>query len=280
MTKVQKAGKVGIEMIGPVKAKALLKVTAPNQRNIIPSSVRDMAREMSDGKWILSGDSITIEDGKLVNGQNRLNAVIKSGTEQPFVVLYLDGSSHVINVLDCGNKRTIPQVLHMNGKTNTYLRARICHWVEGYRNHIRDNKTRNVDRFDDGLTRQDKIEWDAVHDEEIVTAISKVMSLVRRNCSIVSPFIGSALHVLIRNHDGLEKANDFVEKLYSNDPELRGLYAELSKLWANDKKGNKTYYPDRMALCIDAYNMWKINHVVMPNSVKLIQKPTPFPKFV
>lgn len=93
------------EWIGPDKAKKYL------ERNISNRPLRQMrvemyAETMLRGLWKMTYEAIAFdEDGNLLNGQHRLNAVILSGTEQQFFVVR-GALRETYDVIDGGAKRS------------------------------------------------------------------------------------------------------------------------------------------------------------------------------
>ena len=81
--------KVKIVMIGPKEAEVLLDHNDTYNRDLKRKSYRKYARYMNSDEFMLSNDALTFdEDGILINGQNRLQAVIESGRTVPFIVVY------------------------------------------------------------------------------------------------------------------------------------------------------------------------------------------------
>lgn len=90
-------------------------------RNIRPRVVDMYARDMVRGNWLITGESIKISStGKLLDGQHRLSAVIKSGcTIDMLVVTELDESSQ--SVMDTPLRRQTGDMLHMRGEVSGTL---------------------------------------------------------------------------------------------------------------------------------------------------------------
>lgn len=110
--------KAELRTITPAYAEELLKKNTHN-RKINQSHVEFLTREMREGRWKLNGDTISINSDRLLNGQHRLNAVIKSGiTIQCIVVEGLP--SDVFDTIDCGSKRSAADVLSIRGEVNTH----------------------------------------------------------------------------------------------------------------------------------------------------------------
>lgn len=77
-----------IETIDPSLAKVLLEANVRN-RPISAPHVKSLARDMMAGKWRLTHQGIALDrDGRLVDGQHRLNAIVESQTVQKMVVTY------------------------------------------------------------------------------------------------------------------------------------------------------------------------------------------------
>lgn len=77
-----------------------------NVRNVIPSLVDRLARDMAAGRWKATHQGIAFdEDGRLVDGQHRIRAVIKSGVTVKIMVFRGITADQNLAV-DCGAKRS------------------------------------------------------------------------------------------------------------------------------------------------------------------------------
>jgi hypothetical protein len=72
--------------ISPAIAAQLLTKNFSTNRKLSPSAIARYASEMVKGEWGVGAGISFSEDGYLVDGQHRLNAVIKAGVEVPFLV--------------------------------------------------------------------------------------------------------------------------------------------------------------------------------------------------
>lgn len=81
------------------------------------------ARDMSAGNWQMTGEPIKFAtDGTLLDGQNRLSAVVESGCTVPLLVVRgLDPAAQT--VMDTGAKRSSSDALALLGHRNTALLA-------------------------------------------------------------------------------------------------------------------------------------------------------------
>lgn len=100
--------------VTPDVAKRLLGINYDKQRNIQPGRVDVYSRDMANGNWNpLASDTIQISsDGKVVNGQHRLLAVIKSGVTIPMKVEFGGGSAEgLFDYVDNTMARTAGQLV-------------------------------------------------------------------------------------------------------------------------------------------------------------------------
>ena len=74
---------------------------------------------MVKGLWVLSNDVILItSDGKLINGQHRLMAIIKSNTAQKFLVMH-NAKEESFKFLDTGKPRSLNDYVRSYGLENS-----------------------------------------------------------------------------------------------------------------------------------------------------------------
>ena len=111
----QQREKVEIKIITPEFAERLLERNTSN-RNLRRDHVNTLARDMIEGAWRLNNDAICIaHDGTLLNGQHRLNAIIKA--DKPIKMLVAEGfSPETYKVLDGGAKRSVADQLHITNE--------------------------------------------------------------------------------------------------------------------------------------------------------------------
>jgi hypothetical protein len=103
-----------LEVIGPDEAKQLLDGQGP-QRSIRPHKIKQFTDDMREGRWLFNGAPIVKDrNDRMRDGQNRMHAIINSGTTQTFVVLN-NASEHTIATIDTGTGRTFTDVTRMQG---------------------------------------------------------------------------------------------------------------------------------------------------------------------
>lgn len=106
--------KIEKRTIGPAEAKKLLEKNNIN-RPLSDRFVNSYYQQMLAGEWLETGDTIKIAgDGTLLDGQHRLNAVIKYGKPRVFqVATGVDPNSFL--VLDTGKARSAADVATIQG---------------------------------------------------------------------------------------------------------------------------------------------------------------------
>jgi hypothetical protein len=112
---------IEIEEITPQKAAEYLKLNRSN-RKLVESRVLFYMEQMARGLWKLTGDSIKFNGQNLIDGQHRLQAVVRSGVTIMCVVVR-NLTRDVFDVLDTGRSRQAGDVLSGYGYPNVYLLA-------------------------------------------------------------------------------------------------------------------------------------------------------------
>jgi hypothetical protein len=105
--------KTSVEYVTPALAQHYLDNNASFQRKVRQGTVRTYAEAMKRGEWKLTHQGIAIDvNGKTVDGQHRLLAVVMSGVTVPMTVV-TGVAGDVFSVLDIGQKRDIADLLHI-----------------------------------------------------------------------------------------------------------------------------------------------------------------------
>lgn len=105
------------EIVTPDKAKALLASMA-NDRPFSKNTAANYTEVMRRGEWKYNGDPVRLNtNGKLIDGQHRLHAIVGSGKAQRMLMVYgLD--SNVFDTIDVGKKRSNADLLTISGFTH------------------------------------------------------------------------------------------------------------------------------------------------------------------
>jgi len=100
---------VTTSLVTPAMAEGFLANQAP-QRRLDLNRVRVNASTMGRAEWRITNQGLAFDfDGRLIDGQHRLHAVIKSGVAVPFLVVFMDAET--MRVIDAGKKRTTADLL-------------------------------------------------------------------------------------------------------------------------------------------------------------------------
>lgn len=105
---------VKIEMVTPTKAKQILAKNT-NNRNMSERSLNHYARQIESGQWEDNGDTICFrEDGVLMDGQHRLEAIVKTNKSLECIMVYGLKKSAMATI-DTGRVRKVADHLKLYG---------------------------------------------------------------------------------------------------------------------------------------------------------------------
>jgi hypothetical protein len=109
---------------------------------------------MVEGRWRFNGAPIVIDaDGALIDGQHRLEALAATDVKLPFLVV-VGVDPVVFETIDDGAKRSVADVLGIEGRKNTALLASVANGMLRYE---RTGSFANAPHL--GITKQDQIKW-------------------------------------------------------------------------------------------------------------------------
>jgi hypothetical protein len=227
-------------------ARAWFELNIINNRGIRPSVVDAYARYMKAGRWILNGDPIRFDhDGKLIDGQHRLLAIIAADVPiKSFVVRDLGDEAFI--TLDSGIKRTMGDELTFDQEKNVIALGAALQQLMRYEAGILDKGTAlKATRHEqkDALARHGEIR-DSIHYGQMTKA------MLRHS-------LGTTLHYLFSRKDRVLADEFFVKlaqgtNLKPDDP----IYLLRERLMRENIKGGKTRLMPRevLALVIKAWN--------------------------
>lgn len=114
--------KVSVVSVTPEMARRWLSRN-DNNRHLRGVTVTQYARDMKNGRWQITGESIKFNaEGALLDGQHRLAAIVKAGVTVPMVVMRgIPDSAQ--RVMDTGQARTASDALAMKGEKHTSILA-------------------------------------------------------------------------------------------------------------------------------------------------------------
>lgn len=95
-------------------------------------TVLNYMKAMSQGAWQCNGEAIKIaKSGRLLDGQHRLTAIVRSGVTVTIAVARnVDESA--FKTIDTGMRRSVAQIISMAGVSNASTIASACRWIAFY----------------------------------------------------------------------------------------------------------------------------------------------------
>ncbi len=121
-------------LVTPVLA-ALWLQNNPHNRNLNPNTVKQIATTMLAGRWRedAAGSIARTHDGRLVNGQHRLSAIVETGLS--FYFLLLTGVPMEAQIaIDIPQRRNLAQALTWMGETNVNVLGAALTQLYAYHN--------------------------------------------------------------------------------------------------------------------------------------------------
>lgn len=104
------------QVITPEMAEEMLSDSRFKNRKIRQATVDIYADDMSNGRWKENGETIKItSDDRLIDGQHRLHAIIRSGKPQELLIVR-GISPDVVDTIDTGLKRSLENALQFQGR--------------------------------------------------------------------------------------------------------------------------------------------------------------------
>ncbi|NLF33247.1 MAG: hypothetical protein GX591_20470 [Planctomycetes bacterium] len=113
-------------LIGPDQALQWLEKTNTNNRKVSDKHVLRLARDMAEGKWVLTHAGIAFgPDGTLLDGQHRLWAIcVAEVAVEMFVWRNVDPQAMM--TIDCGKARSMADILNIAGSNGTVSNHRLA----------------------------------------------------------------------------------------------------------------------------------------------------------
>jgi hypothetical protein len=228
--------------------------------------VKFLMNVMADGQWKLNGESIIFSgDDRLLDGQHRLTACVRSGVTIRSMVVY-DADSDVFDTIDDGRKRTGADVLSIDGQFNANRVAAAVKLVDRI---LRDRLTRASGYSNADIRRLVK-KYHGV--QKSATYLSSQKMLTGASTLI-------AMHYLCTLSDP-HKAVTFFDSLNTGEGLHRGqpVYLLRERLIANRQSKSSLSQRYIVALFVKAWNAFYFDRKM--TSLRFIEdgpKPEGFP---
>jgi hypothetical protein len=230
-----------LKTITPSVAKKLLENNIGN-RAINAIHVDELAKEMKSGRWKINGDTIRIgSTGRLLDGQHRLSAVVKTGiTIQSWVIEGLPDD--IFDTIDLVKRRSGGDTLGCLGEINAYRLNSALILVDKY-------MTGRVEK---------SVCYSNSEVKELLSKYPEVRNSINskvKGKKLILPSVMDACHYLFSQKDFVS-AELFLERvlrgsgLEEGEPE----YVLREKLVSNFLSKAKLSKAHVFALCIKAWN--------------------------
>lgn len=246
-----------IEMIAPVDAARILKRNEGN-RTLSERNVQFLLSEMKRGNWKTSGHTIKLSrDGRLLDGQHTLHALIKYG--RPLQLCVARGlDDDIFEVLDTGKVRTSADVLQISGFRNANALSGVVRSIKSFQaGAVASNGGKSRVAVSNSHIRAFVESNPSIHE---LVVYSQTVS--KRFKGLPPAQIGMLYWILSHRHQ--EKADVFFEKYstgidLSEKSPIRILRERLMKDMISKSKLRTR---DKMALFIKAWNHFCQNQYV------------------
>lgn len=230
--------KVELITISPAIASKMLAQSTNKNRPLNELACKRFARDMSEGKWKINGESIVVDDnGNVIDGQHRLKAVLLSQTKQVFAIVR-GVSPDVFDTIDSGKTRSKGDILAIAGYQNYVLLAATLVGIEGYKrdNYPKESGRPRMHPQDRLLRRVDILELARKY-PEAAHSVSWIKPRAKRNPLLRPPSFASTMHYILGETDK-DARDSFFETIYQrsyttgrNDPirKLSRFYDDVSE---------------------------------------------------
>lgn len=254
-----------IETISPTLAAQYLQHNLQNNRKLNKRAIDEYAEQMKRGQWVMNGDSIRFDtEGKLIDGQHRLQAIIASGsTIDTLVMRGIESQSFF--TLDSGRRRNTADLMSMKGSKYPSVVAGALNAMLRIENTKQPCHDR---RAPVSLSKHDFLKLADEH-PDMEQCARTVCSRFGKVTQLVSPSYATALYYLFSKKDAAE-ADAFFFKLCNGIGMEAGspIYLLREKLLLNmgEIELKKLSLSHRAAYVVKAWNY--------------IRDPRPFKQFI
>lgn len=273
-------------LVTPAVARKWLAQNAENNRKPRGIRITQYARDMHNGKWQDTGESIKFDTtGRLVDGQNRLHAVIEAsemkcsdrcihGPDAPALVylnVIYDVEPEAIFVMDTGAARTFGNALQFTGVHHTNNVAAVVRW-----SMLWDRG--QLTAAGDGPTHAEMMARYHADADRFGTAAARGRDMLRAGLGAPGPF--SVAFYLFHRIDA-DQAHTFFDRLITGENVAKGHPALTLRNRLIRDKGRLSRQMI-LALCIRGWNAFRedrlLPSIVAVNAAKLTNQNFPRPR--
>jgi len=245
--------KTEVREVSPLVAEKMLEKNY-NNRNVTKSNVTFLSKQMEDGKWLFDGQPIRFDSfGRLLDGQHRLNAIIKSGTTQKFLIV--SGiESESFKVMDTGKNRSSGDALSVLGVS--YANS-ISAGAKKIIKHYKGTHGKNNSGYK--ITNTDVVNW--YEDNKGVVDVAKNCLELSKSFSNVIPSSYLIYLTYVFSDKNVLDAEKFIKELcYGSNSDLKSPSNTLRRLLISDKLSKSSMSPEhKNAIIFKAWNSFRKN---------------------
>jgi hypothetical protein len=244
--------KIERQLITPTIAREILERNVTN-RPIREAHVTHLAKQMKEGDWKCdTGELIQIgKSGSLLNGQHRLNALIRANVSL-FFHLATEVNDDVFDVLDTGSTRSASDVLSISGVPNALRVAAVI----GFYNSLKDKNKLASQKYQRASNSNLLIQYNE-NPQMWQSITARATSLYLSFAKIVPiSFIGGFYAFFY--HINPDHAEAFLSQLCTGkDIENNAIDLLRNKLLQDKMSNRKMMANVRIALTIKAWNYFR-----------------------
>ena len=217
-------------------------------RNVREHIVERYAADMTAGRWRLNGQTISfLPDGRLVNGQHRLHAVLLSGCTVTMSVAYNVGLD-ALDSFDRGIVKTVADIYQMHGVQNQHLIAGAMAVI--WRGRTKQMNTAYIPSAGESLA--------LYNSGNVKERLAHSIQIARKSSSFLAIGLGAGVHFLCAEKDEVLADVFFTmlgsgERMGNGDP-VYALRQRLLTFKGKDHRHMQIRPALRVALTIKAWN--------------------------
>ena len=215
-------------------------------RSLNQLHVESLAKELSSGRWKLNGDAIRLSKDRVIDGQHRLAAIVKSGISMQTLIIE-DLSDDVFNTIDIGRRRSGGDTLSVLGYLNSTRLAAMLAVIDRY-------MTGRAEKYVTYSNTEIEILSNKYPDAQSAMQASNVSR------GLISPSILDACYYLFSKKDQ-QLADDFIKSAIKGIDLVEGdaWYLLHERLLQNSMAKAKLPKDYIFAICIKAWNAKRSN---------------------
>lgn len=244
---------VSTELVTPELAAEWLALNEGNRKPKV-AAIRALAEDMINGDWKFNGEPIKFGvSGRLIDGQHRLEAIVRTGLTQTFVVIRNVPEDAQIT-MDNGARRSFDDFLQFMGESNT--RALSATVRNALRESLGDRNENSGRVGERQITYQEM--WDFLQDNPGLRESARfAKNFARNNMKLPTALLGP-LHFLLSSIDP-EDTEAFFERLGTpyghseNDPISLLRTSLIKDIEATGSRGQRW----RRGMVVKAWNLWR-----------------------